>query len=275
LLRPEHRKDFVKTIRTLALALVALAVAMPAAAQPARLYDKEVKSLVEQSKKTFERFWDALDNNLKNTTFKGASGEWVVKKVGEDYKNTIEIADKRIAPTYSASTEVGNIFKDAVRINAYVAQQSSNMKGASEWQAHAAVLKQLAHEYGGTFPPTEGQPYRRYTDKEIIAATASIEQTSKLVAGALDSALKKDKATPEASRKTMVADAKTLGEAAKALGSTVKDGRPASAQVTTLFEQAKKVQGAVAANSAAGAVASQLGGINAPLATINAAFHQQ
>jgi hypothetical protein len=248
---------------------------MPAAAQPARLYDNEVKSLVEQSKKTFERFWDALDNNLKNTTFKGASGEWVVKKVGEDYKNTIDIADKRIAPAYSASTEVGNIFKEAVRINAYVAQQSASMKGASEWQAHRNVLGQLAHEFGGTFPPTEGQPYRRYTDKEIIAATTSIEQTSKLVASALDSALKKDKATPETSRKTMVADAKTLGDAAKVLGSAIKDGKPASAHVTTLFEQAKKLQGAVAASSAAGTVASQLGGINAPLATIGTAFHQK
>ena len=68
----------MKIISTLALVLIVLAVATPAAAQPARLYDKEVKSLVEQSKKTFERFWDALDNQLKGTTFKGASGEFVV-----------------------------------------------------------------------------------------------------------------------------------------------------------------------------------------------------
>jgi hypothetical protein len=80
----------VKTIKTLVLVLVALAVAMPAAAQPARLYDKEVKSLIEQSKKTFEGFWDALDSQLKNTTFKGPSGEWVVKKLG-DFAVTYEL----------------------------------------------------------------------------------------------------------------------------------------------------------------------------------------
>jgi len=265
----------VKTIKTLALMLMALAVAMPAAAQPSRLYDKEVKSLVEQTKKTFERFWDALDNNLKNTTFKGASGEWVVKKIGEDYKNTIEIAEKRIAPTYSGSTEVGNIFTEAVRIHSYVSQQSSTMKGASEWQAHVAILNQLAREFGGAFPPVQGQAYRRYTDKEVIAATSTIEASSKQLASSIDNALKKDKATPEATRKTMVADAKRVGETAKALGAVVKDGKPASAQVTTLLDQVKKLQGAVGASSASSALMGQLGGFNAPLATINAAFHLQ
>jgi hypothetical protein len=262
----------VKTIKTLALALVTLTAALPAAAQPTRLYDKEVKSLVEQTKKTYERFWDAIDNNLKNTTFKGPSGEFVVKRVGEDYKNTIEMAEKRIAGTYSASDEVAKVLSEAVRIDAYVAQQGAAMKGASEWQAHANVLKQLAAQYGGTFPPTQGQTFRRYTDKEVVAATAAIEQTSKQLASALDGALKKDKATPEAARKAMVADVKLLADNAKTLGSAVKDGKPASAQVTTLLDQVKKVQGAIAGSSAANALMTQVGGLNAPLATINAGF---
>jgi len=265
----------VKTITRLAIVLVALVVAMPASAQTTRLYDKEVKSLVEQSKKTFDRFWDALDNSLKNTTFKGPSGEFVVKKIGEDYKNTIDVADKRIAETYSASDEVGKIFVEAVRIDNYVAQQGAAMKGASEWQAHANVLKQLAAQFGGTFPPTQGQPYRRYTDKEVIAATAAIEQSSKQLASAVENALKKDKATPEPARKAMVADVKRVGENAKMLGSVVKDGKPASAHVTTLVDQVKKVQGAIAASSAANTLMSQVGSLNAPLATINAAFLQK
>lgn len=265
----------MKTVKALIALMIMLAVALPAAAQPTRLYDKEVKSLVEQSRKTYERFWDALDNNLKNTTFKGSSGEFVVKKIGEDYKNTIEIAEKRIAETYSASDEVGKIFAEAVRIDNYVAQQGAAMKGASEWQAHANVLKQLAAQFGGTFPPTQGQPYRRYTDKEVVAATAAIEQSSKQLASAVENALKKDKGTPEAARKAMVADVKLVGQSAKMLGSAVKDGKPASAQVTTLLDQVKKVQGAVAATSAANTLMSQVGSLNAPLATINAAFLQK
>jgi hypothetical protein len=265
----------VKTVKYLTAVALLLAAATPSGAQPTRLYDKEVKSLVEQSKKTFERFWDALDNSLKNTTFKGPSGEFVVKKIGEDYKNTIDVADKRIAPTYSASDEVGRIFMEAVRIDNYVAQQGAAMKGASEWQAHANVLKQLAAQFGGTFPPTQGQPYRRYTDKEVVAAAAAIEQSSKQLASAVENALKKDKATPEPARKAIVADVKRIGENAKVLGSAVKDGKPASAHVTTLVDQVKKVQGAIAASSAANTLMSQAGSFNAPLATIAAAFHQQ
>jgi hypothetical protein len=264
----------VTTIKTLILVLVALAVAMPAAAQPARLYDKDVKALIEQSKSTFDRFWDALDNQLKGTTFKGASGEFVVKKIGEDYKTAIDLAKSRFNDTYSASNEVGAVLKDAVRIQNYVGQQSASMKGASEWQAHANVLGKLAVEYGATFPPAADQTFRRYGDKEVVAATAAIEQSSKQLASAFDNALKKDKATPEATRKTMVADVKLVGENAKMLGSAVKDGKPASAHVTTLVGQVKKVQGVIGASSAGTALMSQLGSLNAPLATINSAFHQ-
>ena len=48
----------MKTAKILMLALVALAVAMPAAAQPTRLYNKDVKTLIEQSKSTFDRCWN-------------------------------------------------------------------------------------------------------------------------------------------------------------------------------------------------------------------------
>ena len=107
---------------------------------------------------------------------------------------------------------------------------------------------------------------------EVISAAAAIEASSKQFASALENALKKDKATPEAARKAMVADVKLVGDNAKALGSAVEDAKPASAQVTTLCDQAKKVQDAIVASSAAAAADGQLGGINAPLATIAAAF---
>jgi hypothetical protein len=92
----------VKIIKTLVLALIALPVAMPAAAQPNRLYDKDVKQLLDQSKQTYERFWDALDNQIKNTTFKGPSGEFVAKKVDEDYRKAIDTARERFNDSYSA-----------------------------------------------------------------------------------------------------------------------------------------------------------------------------
>ena len=147
------------------------------------------------------------------------------------------------------------------------------MKGASEWQAHITVLGQLAAQYGGTFPPAENQVFSRHTDTEIIGAAAAIEASSKQLASALENALKKDKATPEATRKAMVADVKLVGETAKQLGSAVKDAKPATAQVTTLADQVKKVQDAVGASSAASAMTGQLGRFNAPLGTITSSFN--
>ena len=147
----------MKTIKTLALVLLALAVAMPATAQTNRLYDKDVKQLLDQSKQSYERFWDALDSQIKNTTFKGPTGEWVVKKIDEDYRKMIDTARDRFNDSYSASTEVAAILREATRTQTYVSQKGPGMKGASEWQAHAAVLGQLAAAYGGGLP-AGGEP---------------------------------------------------------------------------------------------------------------------
>ena len=147
------------------------------------------------------------------------------------------MARERFTGSSSAGTEVGAILKDAGRTQTYVTEKGAAMKGASEWQAHTAVLGQLAAQYGATYPPAANQVFRRYTDMEIISATTAIEASSKQPASALESALKKDKATPEATRKAMVADAEPLGENAKMLGSAVKDAKPASAHVTNLLHR--------------------------------------
>ena len=265
----------MKTIKTLALMLVALAVAMPAAAQTSRLYDRDVKQLLDQAKETYERFWDALDDNVKNATFRGPAGEFIVKRIDEDYRKTIDIARERFSGNAMASTEVGAILRDASRTQTYVDEKGATMKGASEWQAHTAVLGPLAAQFGGTYPAAENQVLKRVTDKEIVGAAATIEQASKQLASSLEKALKKDKATPEATRKAMVADVKLVGENAKLLGSAVKDAKPASAHAKALTDQVKKVQDAIGASSAAAAVTGQLARFNAPLKTISSAFGVQ
>ena len=63
----------------------------------------------------------------------------------------------RFGGNSSASTEVAAILGEAVRTQIYVAEQGSAMKGASERQAHATLLGQLAAQFGGTFPPAAGQ----------------------------------------------------------------------------------------------------------------------
>ena len=267
----------MKTVNTVVVTLllfVSLAVVMPAAAQPARMYDKDVKALLEQSKKSYEHFWDALDGQLKNSTFRVPAGEFVAKKVDEDYKNALDTALDRLKDTYAAGNEVGAIFTQAVRFDRYVKQQGPTMKGASEWQVHVAQLGQLANEYGAAFPPAENQVFRRYTDKDVVQAASSLEQAAKRLADTLDDSLKKDKNTPEASRKAMVADVKRLGESAKTLGSAVDDNKPASALAVTLFDQATKAHTAITTSGVAAAM-SQWSGLEGTIGTIKSAFHQK
>jgi len=262
----------MRIIKTLALVLVAFAVAMPAAAQTNRLYDKDMKQLLDQTKQSYERYWDALDSQVKSATFKGPAGEFIVKRIDEDYRKAIDLARERFTGSSSAGTEVGAILREAGRTQTYVTEKGAAMKGASEWQAHTAVLGQLAAQYGGAYPPAANQVFIHITDMEIISAATAMEASSKQLASALESTLKKDKATPEATRKAMVADVKLVGEHAKMLGSAVKDGKPASAHVTTLTGQVKKVQDAIAASSAGASLKGQAARFDPPLKTINTAF---
>ena len=262
----------MKTITTVALVLVALAVALPAAAQATRPYDQEVKQILELSKSTFERFWDKLDGQLKDTTFRGAAGEVVVKKVAEDYKKSIEVAIDRYKAEYSASTEVAAIFREAVRVNDFVQSRGTALKGSSEWQAHAVQLSALAGAYGGIFPPVEGQPVRRFMDKEVVQATVAAEQAAKSLASAFENALKKDKAVAEPARKTMVGDVKALGESAKVLKSRIDGKQPASSEVTALLDQARKTRETIKSSSAGAAMQTGWGRVNEQIAFIARAY---
>ena len=266
-------EDIMKTLRFALFILIALAMAVPAFAQPTRLYDKDVKALLEQSKQSFEKFWDALDGQFKNSVFKGPDGEFSVKKIGEDYKKTIELAKERFTDSYSASTEIAAVLRDGVRPNSFVASQPASFKGASEWAAHAAHIKALAGEYGAVFPPMAGQSVRRYTDKEVKAATAGVEQAAKALASAFDNALKQDKAMAAPARQAQVAQVKALGESAKVLGSRIGDTQPASAQYTALFDQATKVKATLTGSSAAAATHAGWAGVSKQLTVIATAFH--
>jgi hypothetical protein len=73
----------------------------------------------------------------------------------------------------------------------------------------------------------------------------------------------------------MVAEAKSLGDSAKAVASAVGDQKPASALVTQLVNQASKFQNTLSSTAAASPVQGQWSGISAKVATIAAAFQQK
>jgi hypothetical protein len=259
----------MKFVKSLVLAMAALAAALPAAAQPDRLNDKDVKALIEQSKKSFEKFWEKLDSDVKDATYTGPRGQFAPRQMKDDYGNAIDAAEKRFSDSYSSSTEVGTVLQKAALLNDLVGSKGPGVKGVAEWQVHAEILHRLAKEYGTTFPPA-GQAVRRYTDSEVEQAAAKVYEGSKDLASALDKALKQDKATPDATRKSMVESAKKLGDLAKPLRSAVADDKPSSAQATALLDHGARLRNAVSASAAASAWNVVAG----PMGLIAAAFHQ-
>jgi hypothetical protein len=72
----------------------------------------------------------------------------------------------------------------------------------------------------------------------------------------------------------MVGSVKLLSDAAKALKNRVGSKQPATAQVTALFDQARKTRDTLTGSSVAAAVQSGWSGINGQLGILATAFSQ-
>src|SRR3982751_1692459 len=76
-----------------------------------RLTDRDVKGLVERIDDGRDKFEGALDDKLKNSVFRGPSGEADIKRFLDDFQENLKRLNERMKPTYAASAEVATILR--------------------------------------------------------------------------------------------------------------------------------------------------------------------
>ncbi len=79
-----------------------------AQAQPERLSDKDVKTLIDQVDEGRDKFEGNLDGQFKGSTVRGPNGETKVAGALQDYQDNTQKLKDRFTPDYSASAEVGH-----------------------------------------------------------------------------------------------------------------------------------------------------------------------
>lgn len=234
----------------IALAM-AIAIAAPAAAAN-RLTDKEVKTLVAKIEDGRDRFDDALDGKLKNSILRGPGGEVDVDRFLNDFQESIDRLEERLAPGYAASQEAQTVLRQATTIDRYFREQPGGTKGESEWNRLASDLQTLAAAYGTRFPLAENAAVRRMGDREVAATLEEIEKAANRLGKSLDADLKKDPAVDKPTREGIVDEAKQLEKEAKAARNRVKDGKPSSAEADQVLARAATLQTFVASHQVPG-----------------------
>jgi hypothetical protein len=234
--------------RTMLLATVLSLASMPAFAQ-ARLErpsDREVKALIDQVDEGRDKFEGNLDGGFKGTTIKGPNGETKVQGALQDYQDNTKKLKERFTAEYSAAAEVATILKQSMAIAAFLEGQPTTMKGRSEWDRQVAILKRLAEAYGTTFPFPAGATPARINDKETAAAAEATADAAKAFKNDIDKDATLAKPDKDATKK----DVDALIKLADTVKSRTNDGKPATAEVRHLVEQAARLETFAAAHPA-------------------------
>jgi hypothetical protein len=257
-----------------ALMLGILAICGPSAASAAdRLTDRDVKGLVSQIKDGRERFEDALDDKVKDSVVRGASGEVNVRHFLKDFKENIERLDDRMKPGYAASAEVGTLLRQATIVERYFGDQPAGTRGQSEWTRLAASLKTLASAYGASFPLQENAPVRRIGDKELAVAVEGVIKNADKLKQTLNNELKKTPSVDSGARQAATENIEQFVDDAKALRDRVKDGRPSSAEADRVLSNATGVQSFISSHQVP-ASASVWRGVTPQLQALASAYGQ-
>jgi len=227
--------------------------ATPALAQgpTERLPDKDVKKLIDLVDDGRDKFEGNLDGKFKNSTFRGPTGETNISNLLKDYEDNTKKLKDRFNDEYAASAEVAAVLRRAATIDEFMKTTSPVMKGRSEWDAETASLRYLAGAYGATFPLPQGATVRRMNDKETAAAAEAIAKAADRFKDDLDKVTTLAKADKEAAKK----DVELLIKQANDIKDHTSDGKPSTAAVRQLVQQAARIQTFVGAHPMPSAMA--------------------
>jgi hypothetical protein len=246
-MKPTRNTRIVAALtRTIFLASAAALWSMPvfAQARPERLFDKDVKTLIDQVDQGRDKFEGNLDGQFKGSTLRGPNGEVKVSGALQDYQDNTKKLKSRFTADYSASAEVATVLKQSTAIDRFMQGAASNMKGRNEWDRQVTFLKQLAAAYGTAFPLPDGAVVRRMNDKEAAGEAGAVGTA----AGRFKSDLDKDGTLAKADKDAARKDLDLLVKQANAVKSRTSGGKPATAEMRQLAETVAKLEGFVGAH---------------------------
>ena len=258
---------------TVVIALLLALLPSPQAPAPARITYNQIKELFDQIDNQRDRFEDQLDSSVKRAVLRGPSGEVDVERFLDDLQENLDKLKGRYNPTYNAGNEVTTVLRQGTAVQKYMATKAPNLKGASEWNALAGSLGQLAAAYGTSFPLPEDAQLQRVGDVQVTTAASQTAGAADQFRKQLDQALKQDKSIAPDARKAALAEVEGLKKDAEVLANRVKDNKPASGEAAQLIERAHKIAASAESLPLSPNAKSALQSVLRPLNTIAQGFN--
>lgn len=227
----------MKRTASVAIALLlALAVA-PDLTAAERLTDEQVKSLIEQVDKGFDRWKDGLERaNMDDAVIRSAAGTLDVKQFLKGFEDDLDKLKDKFKPENAATAEASAVLRKGSDVDRRYRQRGGAAN--SEWNSLSSNLGALAAAYGMAWPieSLDAQP-ARVNDKEMVTRLQEVERAAKTLGNEADKAAGKDKAFPKADREALKSSTKQLESTVKELRSRINDDKPGSAEAKNLLQQ--------------------------------------
>ncbi len=162
-------------------ALWAFAVLVPGIAAAAeRLTDQQMKSLIEQVDKNYERWKDGLEKvNMDDAVIKSAAGTIDVKQFLKGFKDDIGKLKDKFKPENAAVAEVTQVLRKGNDVERRHRERGA-AAAASEWTALSNSLGSLAAAYGVPWPlESLDAQFVRINDKDMAGRLEAVGRMTK------------------------------------------------------------------------------------------------
>jgi hypothetical protein len=237
-----------------ALALSLLAAAAAAAAE--RMYDAELKRLIESTNKGLVAFRKAARSDFRNAKITWEGNPYAVGNYLADLEEAGKRLQSRYDLNYAAVPEATDFLKRLKTADDFAVANPGISGAKNEWNALRTNATALAGAYGIDFASDPATwKAARTPDGPIRSEAFSIESQTKTLGKTLDNAAK-SAGLDKSRRKVIEGQAETAQNAAVDVRKAVDAGRDASSAMQRLSAALADLSGTLEKDGLAGSVSS-------------------
>ncbi len=206
-----------------------------ASAQPGvRLWDDDVKKLVDEAKNSCDKFRDAFKKVQSVTTRTGVQVD--VKQYMSDYEESFNRFKDSFDSQRTPSGDLLNVLRITNELDGFMTRNADAAGAGSEWQAHKSNVDRLARAFG-TSLGDDAAPPKRMSDEQVKALMESLQEGSKLLGKDVKDAMKKDSSIDKSTRDANEQSLKLLEKKAETMKKLFNDKKPLSVEMQDFLKQ--------------------------------------
>jgi hypothetical protein len=252
--------------------VTALVLCAPPGAAAERMYDRDVKKLIDRACGQLDRFNGGMSSQARSAKVTRDGVETDISDFMQDWVTEGKTLRNRFGPNGVAAPETVAFLRRGKAVEGFVGRHPGFTGGGNEWTALRGSLVQLAGAYhlDWSADPASWRP-KRTSDSDINALAAGLDAQIKNAGKALDKAAQ-DANLSSADRKEIDASVKSLRGSSQSFRKGWSGHKPVSSQLDGLRSQTRALSDRAAALGIADAAKGGLAPLQSSLDKLATAF---